>query len=559
MRVKSVQGQGILSFQQPFEVAFTPGLYYLQGENRLDKNTSWNMAGKTNFMDVILWLLFKTTSKGIKANNVKNWYSKTSNNCLRFNEAGIECEIQRYINDPTYGNMAKFFANGDDLTPRIKDNLDSFVKTIVGMSFQSFMHTMIFGGIFTKLFTTLRGSERKEILEDILELSILDTAREIARIKVKDMDSILTEMDSTLNVYTRQIDTNEMWLNNVAAFKNKSYSSDTEASLTRVRNDLSVINKALIDESINNLSSKATSLVQERAEKRILQLPGVGEQCPVCDTIITQKMVDKSKAKNKDINERITVINEELNLIQSDVMELRQQVNTYHGKKSQEQTLEQSLQESKEFKKQEAEFNKRADEINKETQNLKHLLQILKDKRNELDNKSQAYRFWVKGYSKDELRHEIITSNLNFINQRIAYYLALASPDKTVELRGYRTNQKGDKSEDLDFYVEKEGVKVTKYEEFSSGEKARIDMPIFFAIRDFITYICNRDFNLLFIDELNYIDDCGKIEILKILRSMTFLNLCIYFTNTGDILPKDLSDGIVRIVKDQQGSHIINE
>lgn len=81
---------------QLFTFPQEPGLYFMQGDNKVDERLGGNGAGKSTIWEALHWLIYGKTSKGLKAGQVCNWsVSKGVSVCLHYRTGNTEFFVTR--------------------------------------------------------------------------------------------------------------------------------------------------------------------------------------------------------------------------------------------------------------------------------------------------------------------------------------------------------------------------------------------------------------------------------------------------------------------------------
>ena len=77
MKLLAIRVTNFRSFsaEQVFSFPDKPGLYFMQGINRVEPRLGANGAGKSTIWDALTWCLFDKTPKGLRAGDVNNWES----------------------------------------------------------------------------------------------------------------------------------------------------------------------------------------------------------------------------------------------------------------------------------------------------------------------------------------------------------------------------------------------------------------------------------------------------------------------------------------------------
>jgi energy-coupling factor transporter ATP-binding protein EcfA2 len=131
---------------------------------------------------------------------------------------------------------------------------------------------------------------------------------------------------------------------------------------------------------------------------------------------------------------------------------------------------------------------------------------------NELTRVKDHQEFLLKLLTNKDsfIRKRIIDQNLNFLNNRLHYYLDSIGLPHTVKFQNDLTVEITQLGQDLDF------------DNLSRGERNRLILSLSFAFRD-VWENLYQQINLLFIDELvdSGMDASGVESSIKILKKMT--------------------------------------
>lgn len=152
---------------------------HLQMEMDFSKNelillSGGNGSGKSSIIDSLLYALYDETANSNKADSVVN--KKIGKNCfvlLKFKVDNDLYEIHRYRKHKKSGNSKYLLKNGNDISgAEIKDT-NKLIEQIV-MKKDIFFNCMLFSQLTNKPFISMSHSEQKEILDNILSLSVYD-------------------------------------------------------------------------------------------------------------------------------------------------------------------------------------------------------------------------------------------------------------------------------------------------------------------------------------------------------------------------------------------------
>jgi DNA repair exonuclease SbcCD ATPase subunit len=153
------------------------GLFVIDGDVVGSKAFDNNGAGKSNLFEALTWALFGKTIKGVSADEVIN--NSTNSGCsvsIEIIFSDITYTISRYRKDKKYGTSLRLYKSGEDTTKSSMDTTQAFIDNMLGIDFQSFTNSVIFGQGNIIRFSTATDKGRKEILEKLLNLEYIPRA-----------------------------------------------------------------------------------------------------------------------------------------------------------------------------------------------------------------------------------------------------------------------------------------------------------------------------------------------------------------------------------------------
>jgi DNA repair exonuclease SbcCD ATPase subunit len=171
------------------------GLVLVSGYNRKDRRS--NGAGKSTLIaESLSWALFGETIKEIPVAKIPN----------RFNKNQCSVELGFSLNNHDY---VVFRAKRPDLLwyqvdggEKIslgdsRETTKSIIK-ILGMGFEEFINSILFGQNIQKYFFLLTDAKQKDMIDHIINIGIIDQYKDSGKLLLDKMDKLHTEKTNTL-------------------------------------------------------------------------------------------------------------------------------------------------------------------------------------------------------------------------------------------------------------------------------------------------------------------------------------------------------------------------
>ena len=537
-----------------------------------------NGSGKSTILDALCYVLFSKPFRKVSKKQLVNSVNQKG--------ASIECEfsigkhhykVHRTIK--TYGSQPFEIYINDKLVDQTGDSRDyqDFLETnILKLNFKSFTQIVILGSSSFIPFMQLSGPQRREIIEDLLDIKIFSSMNVILKDKVNDNKTRVTELKYHIDLIRDKIEVQRKFIdeikqsNNEKIDKNKEEIEKTQATILRSRQKTETLEAQVkeLQEKIkdkNKLQNKLGSItaMEESMEAKIKQLKKdiqfyeTHDECPTCNQTIGKELKEKNTKKKEEklvevqqglveLGKKYEEINEKvahaLNI--SDLVSSKQ---TEHSKESANITALNSY--ITKLNEENISLGSDRKDVSKENKKLATLTRQLTDgkkKQEELVHEKTLYE--VAGILlKDQgIKTKIIKQYVPIINKLVNKYLA--AMDFFVNFELDENFSENIKSRHRDEFT---------YDSFSEGEKMRIDLALLFTWRAIARMKNSTNTNLLILDEVfdASLDNNGCDEFLKILHQLGNDQNVFVISHKGDIL-SDKFRSTIRFEKHKNFSRI---
>lgn len=530
-----------------------------------------NGNGKSSIFGAIVWCIYGKSLKGIS--DVNTWkevqpkeYSGTKVEVFFQRDKDIykitRCQnYKKVLDDGAKGNSRLiFYENGDTVNIKSKIKLQEHIILKLGLSYQLFMNSIMFGQGLQRLITE-SNADKKKLFEEIFDLNFLNIAKDIAQEGFEEVYSESKELEYNTKNLQQEIESVKSTYKDLKE-KEASWKTTLDEECRELKekrdtlsNKLKIekknINKAL-SLSLDNKVKKQTHLISSLKEKlndaRSLSKMSLEEFIDIILELMQKKEYDKayeSLLKIKSAFIKITKYQKELENANDKLYELketRRELNEV--KETCEEYAEEIIQIDSKIRKLGNESLKILSPKYKEKiVKLKSKLKTIEQEYQIKLNKLKDYEWLLKDpLGNNGIKAYLFDSSLDLLNNTL---------DSYSEVLGFRISFEIDLSstrKDFVTLIERGGV-IIDYDELSGGEKQVCNLAMAFAM--FESMSAARGINIAFLDEVFESLSSDNIEIVISLIKHIFENKTLFLITHHDSLP--LSHSKILQVEKQNG------
>ena len=498
-----------------------------------------NGAGKSTFLDAICFGLFNKPFRKITKAQLVN----------AVNEKDLLVEIEFSIGSRDYmirrgfkPTLFEIYLNGSMLSQEaaMNEQQKHLEQSILRLNYKSFTQVVILGSSCFVPFMQLSPPNRREVIEDLLDIRIFSTMNTLLRDKVKSVKETLRECEYQVDLAKNKVEMQQNLIANLQEQSNANTSrrkgeikdlegeiSSTNDAVTKGLGELSSKEKSL--EAYGDLDKEQTELLvyqdrfktKKKSFDKEYKFFDKNDNCPTCHQAITKELK----------NDKKKVINVSLKELDDASVALQQKLEILLEKIGERQIINNEVRD----------INDRISSYNKEIQWKKKQIRDIEEKINTgtvVSLKKEKEK--LKEIAKDGMKVEeaLLDSRKTRDDYDVVSNMLRDSGIKSVIIKKYLPvmNQLVNRYlKELDFYVSfdlnenfEETIKSRfrdefTYSSFSEGEKMRIDLALLFTWRTIAKMKNSANTNLLILDEIfdSSLDGQGTDDFLKILHTVS--------------------------------------
>ena len=549
-------------------------------EVKLDSSASTlivgsNGAGKSTMLDAICFALFNKPFRKITKGQLVNAVNEKDTLVeIEFSIGSREYLVRRGIKP----NLFEIYLNGTMLNQEasVQDQQKTLEQSVLKLNYKSFTQVVVLGSSTFVPFMQLTPPNRREVIEDLLDIRIFSTMNTLLKDRVKSLKDSIRDHEYKLDMTKERV---EMQQRFIADLKEQSAANNAQrqGEITSLREEIvkvqemvdadmklcaelqgQVTQYATVDEELGKLRVFESKFKDKKKTfQRDLKFFKKNDTCPTCKQSITEEFRTSKEATITDsiselekasvdlqakIDDITTSVTAKQNLLES-IQNLQQEIASNNREVRWKQDAIGKIEESIE------KTNGGGANLKREQAKLKEIARDGIEVEKNLSSKK-----------KDRDNHDVITNMLKDTGVKagiIKRYLPIMNQLINRYLK------------ELDFYVSfelnenfEETIKSRfrdefSYASFSEGEKMRIDLALLFTWRTIAKMKNSANTNLLILDEIfdSSLDVSGTDDFMKILRAFSEDSNVFVISHKPDAM-QDRFESVLVVEKKQNFSTI---
>ena len=507
--------------------------------NRTNLIVGSNGAGKSTILDALTFSLFAKPFRKISKSMLIN--SINEKDCvveIEFRIGKIEYKVVRGMKP----NKFEIYCNGQawNQESSVVEQQKNFEANVLKMNYKSFTQIVVLGSSTFVPFMKLPGAQRRDIIEDILDIQVFSTMNVLLKDKMRGNNEELRDVDYQLDLLKDRIELQKQHMlslqqktqeeivrkkEKINEYKNTELQGAEEVSV--LTEQICNLNKEMQEYStsnqkLNKLNTYLIKLTHKmntcKKENKFFESNYV---CPTCTQELSEEFRNEKLEAGKNKVEEMNVGFEDL---QKAIASEQERLNKFTELSTEVNNINTTISQT----------NFQLLTIRKQMESLETEIKELEgsnpDKKAELD-KLQLLVNSKKDYGK---QHATLKQDRDVLTT--AGQLLKDNGIKTRIIKTYLPTMNkliNDFLQRMEFYVNftldenfEEIIKsryrdVFSYDSFSEGEKARIDIALLLTWRSIAKLKNSVDTNLLILDEIfdGSLDQSGTSDLGWILRN----------------------------------------
>ena len=535
-----------------------------------------NGSGKSTMLDALTFVLYSKPFRKINKPQLIN----------SVNNAGLLVEVEFAVGSKNYKiirgikpNIFEIYVDEKmmDQDSTVRDYQERLEKYILKLNYKSFTQIIVLGSSSFQPFMQLSASNRREVIEDLLDIGIFSTMNQLLRESVVETRMKLNRFEQDLKMTDERISVQQKYIDDVAEIQNNKIEdtlkeldsaerqrSELDLEIQLIRNRISVLEPDVDGISVirERLSKLQTMEKQIRSKlKKVetdIKFYDDNDNCPTCGQVLDYKHVQSILSEKQKRAEELSLGSVRI------VEEIDNTKLQVQGKEIIENDIDKHEISITNCANSTIALNKYINKLNKDIEylhkvrdksdgDLEKITKLNEERYRIVESiaelaEEQKYFHTMGDMLKDGgIKTQIIKQYLPVMNNLINKYLTAMESYFNFTM-----------DEQFNEIIKSRYRDEFSYASFSEGEKMRIDLALLFTWRSVAQLKNSANTNLLILDEVfdSSLDTNGTDEFLKLLQSLDSKSNVFVISHKGDTL-YDKFDSTIKFEKIQNFSKVV--
>lgn len=521
-----------------------------------------NGTSKSTFIEAIVFALYgKPFRKINKPQLINSINQKDLLVELEFSIAADKYVIRRGMKP----NVFEIWKNNDlvNKDAAIKDYQEYLEQNIIKMSFKSFSQIVILGSATYVPFMELPAGQRREIIEDLLDIQVFSTMNILLKEKLADNKTNITDNNYAIDLLKTKIESAKEHNEEIQRIKEtevEKIKGKIEENLNSIEIEKQVIEtleaditelSALITDKAKQKKTleQAKNLLYELTSKYKTHIDEISfysnhDNCPTCkqgiEHVFKAHIVSEKSDKNTELLGGIDQLKSRIETVEtriSEISDVEDKIQKHHNTANEHRLqVKIMINQLKSFKKELEDAEREVEEIDQTK-----ILEFMNDLKHKQDEQAELYEnretLGIVGTMLKDggIKTSIIKTYIPIMNKLINQYLSEFELFVDFNL-----------DENFNETIKSRFRDAFSFASFSEGEKMRISLSIMFTWRAIAKLRNSVSTNLLIMDEtLDGPSDADGVEsLIDILHKMNANDNIFIISHRGQQFSEKFDDHI---------------